>query len=480
MSSSNIIFQMEYKYCKNKRNGISRWMDYASKKQNADSSSIDDYNLLKDYALFSDKETYLNESNETFLWSKNGDVLKQDALFNFQDKSKGFFWRGFVSFPPDFAIEHGLITKVDYYSLSNNFITSLILDMGLDLNNVNWYCSLHRNTKNPHIHFCIFEKKVTKGNPMYPKYCISKCKSNIANYLIDYEKFYKLRDETFSNVTNKINLNDLNMIKRQRLFSDKYRSTLNKMLLEFYNDLPKKGRLQYNSKNMVLYKNKLDNIIEYILMHDSVKYEYTKYIKLLDEHQKELNNVYGSSDANKNKKYFNDQKNRLYSKIGNEILNNFKIYQSLDVLEKEKNFLQKHINELKFKSRSDYSNATKETIASELYKLCNYLNLNNLQTKKVFNRWIRNSNYKFDADYLLETFSLKYEKFDSRELYRILKRLGYDYNRYQKIKEKNFYRELNYKRFINKAVDHLLYELEREEKEIINELQYEIDSSYNN
>ena len=182
---------MEYKKFKNKKHGISQWVKYVSNKSKADSSSIDEYNLLKDYALFSDKDMYLNEDLETFLWTSDGDILKEDIISNL-DNNKGFFWRGFVSFPPEFAYNHGLVTKVDYYSLSNNFITSLALDMGLDLNNISWYCALHRNTRNPHIHFCIFEKVPTKTSPLYSKSCISKCKSNIANYLVDYEQFYKL------------------------------------------------------------------------------------------------------------------------------------------------------------------------------------------------------------------------------------------------------------------------------------------------
>lgn len=41
MNSSNIIFKINYKKCKIKKIGIKSWMNYASKKQKADSSSID-------------------------------------------------------------------------------------------------------------------------------------------------------------------------------------------------------------------------------------------------------------------------------------------------------------------------------------------------------------------------------------------------------------------------------------------------------
>ncbi|MBD9105368.1 hypothetical protein EGW03_02735 [bacterium] len=475
MKTSNIVFQMEYKKFKNKKHGISQWVKYVSNKSKADSSSIDEYNLLKDYALFSDKDMYLNEDLETFLWTSDGDILKEDIVSSL-DNNKGFFWRGFVSFPPEFAYNHGLVTKVDYYSLSNNFITALALDMGLDLNNISWYCALHRNTRNPHIHFCIFEKVPTKTSPLYSKSCISKCKSNIANYLVDYEQFYKLRDQTFKNITGNISLNNLNMIKGQRLFSDKYRHELNKMLLTLYSKLPKKGRLQYNSKNMIPFKKDLDSIIEYILMHDSIKYEYAKYLKLLDEHQKELENLYGYSKDNQERKYYNDQLNRLYSKIGNEILDNYKKYEQMEVLEKEREFLRKHIYELRFRSRTDYrTDKSKTNIAKDLYRICLFANLNDRQIKKVFTRWNRNSHYHYDIDLLIASLSISDSDMSIQELYSSLKKLGYSYERYNKVKTENFYRELNYKRFINKAMNHLIYELNQEEKQIISNIQYELE-----
>ena len=62
----------------------------------------------------------------------------------------------------------------------------------------------------------------------------------------------------------------------------------------------------------------------------------------------------------------------------------------------------------------------------------------------------------------------------STEYYKILRSLNYDYERYSKYKNKVFYQELNYKKFINQAMNYLEYELEQEEKQIINELEYEL------
>ena len=246
------------------------------------------------------------------------------------------------------------------------------------------------------------------------------------------------------------------------------------MLLELYDVLPATGRLQYNSKNMRSYKEQLNRIIEFILLHDSTKYKYARYIKLLDEHQKELTAIYGSSSANKNLEYYNNQINKLYSKIGNEILSNYKVYQSLDKMDREKEFLNKHIKDLKFKSSPYRKKENIDSVAKDLNKLCNLAGLNYLEKRYVFTNWISKSKYKIDVDALLSSMDNSKPEMSSTEFYTILRKLNYDYNRYSKYKSKMFYQELNYKKFINQAMNYLEYELEQEEKQIINDLEYEL------
>ena len=137
MSKSDIVFQIEYKKSKNKRIGITKWLGYASQKNKADSLSLDEYDLLKDYAFYTNKDSFLSENSESFVWNKDGDISKNEVVSEIKNYNQsGIFWRGFLSFPPDFATAHGLITKSDFYSLTNNVMPSLIMDMGLDLTNV--------------------------------------------------------------------------------------------------------------------------------------------------------------------------------------------------------------------------------------------------------------------------------------------------------------------------------------------------------
>lgn len=477
MSKSNIIVRTRYKHSLTTSKNISKWVDYVSKKEKADATSLDDENLFNEYLALADKDSFLFEQCESFVWNFDGDVNpKQDVL---KVDDTGFVWNLVVSFPPDFALNNGLITKSDYYDLTKHIMPDLITDMGLDVTNTIWYASLHRNTDNPHIHILICEKKKTTSKGYIPQFAIQNIKSNIGNYLIDSTNFYKLRDNEFKNITNSISLEKLSKVMNQKLFSEKYRKDLNKKLLHLYEQLPNKGRLQYNSKNMNMYRDELNDIIDYILRHDSVKYNYANYLKLLEQHQKELTELYGQTNDNKNRKYYNSQLNKLYSKIGNEILLNYKIYQTMDVMEKEKSFLKKHINEFKFKSRSDYANEdTKKAIAKDLCRLCAFLGLNYNETKKVFQRWNKNSKYDFNFDGMISVYSGLETNINTTEYHNILKKLGYNYERYSKIKNKFFYKELNYKSFVYNAMEHLKYELEQEEKQIISEMQYDL-SNYN-
>lgn len=478
MNSSSIIVRTRYKNSYGTSKHISKWLDYVSKKEKADATSLDENNILNEYYSLADKDSFLFEKCESFVWGQDGNINpKMDVKNNKNIDQDGLVWNLVISFPPEFAINNGLITKSDFFSLTKNIMPSLITDIGLKLDNTVWYSSLHRNTKNPHMHILIYEKNKTTSNGFIPKFVVKNIKSNIANYLIDNTKFYKLRDNEFFSITGGISLKELTKIKGQKLYSDAFRKGLNERLLNLYEKLPKFGRLQYNSKNMLFYKNELDDIINYILMHDSVKYNYANYLRLLETHQKELNEIYGMSSDNKKRKYYNEQLNRLYTKIGNEILSNYKKYQAMDLMEREHSFLSKHINEMKFKSRTDYmKDETKMEIAKGLYKICMLADLNENETRKVFERWLKNSKYNFNVYAIINKVSTLDHDMSSTDYYNTLKKLGYDYDKYNKFKNSFFYKELNYKSFVNQAVNHLMYEYEEEQKQIVSKLQYDLEN----
>ena len=456
--------------------GLKKWADYVLDPSKCDPTSIDNYDPIKNNYYYSDATAFLTEEEECFGFSDSGDIEIRRDITKRKIPESGVFWKLMISFPPDFAINNGLISKYDYYELLKNVMPSLFADAGFKIDNMVWYAVLHRNTKNPHMHIAFYQKENHYKSKTISMMAINRLKSNIANYLISNTDFYKEKDFYFRDIVGSISYEEFAKIKSPKFFTNSFRRKLNEMLFDLYSKLPPVGRLQYNSRNMKPYKEEIDSIIEFILSHDSLKYKFADYDLLLQKHQKKLTEVYGQTKDNKSKKYYKDQINRLYSKIGNDILSGFKIYQSGDKLEKEKEFLKKNINKFNFKSRNDYvQETTKEDIAKDLYKICKFANLNDIQTKKIINKWNNNSNYNLDITNLFASFkNIKYDM-STTDYYKALRRLGYNFDRYSKIKNKNFYRELNYKKFFSNALNHLMYEIEKEEKELEEELRYELE-----
>ena len=61
MSSSNIVVRVKYQTCKDLRHSVAKTISYISDKKKADSSSIDEYDILKDYLSFANNDSYLYE-----------------------------------------------------------------------------------------------------------------------------------------------------------------------------------------------------------------------------------------------------------------------------------------------------------------------------------------------------------------------------------------------------------------------------------
>lgn len=476
MSSSNIIVRVRYQQSTNRVKSLKKWASYVSDKNKSDDMSLDKNDELSDYLYYSNKD-FLEEKNEEYLWDSNGDVKFNKTSIDIDQK--GMVWDMVISFDSHFAYEKGLITKRDFYKLTNNIMPTFLTELGFDLNNVSWYAGLHRNTKSPHIHLIFCEHKIRNNFKVIPQSSIYKLKSNIANYLIDNTKFYELRDKEFKTIASKISFEELTKVKNQKLFGDKYRKELNRKLIELYSKLPTKNRLQYNSKNLKPYKNELNSIIDFILVNDPIKNNYENYYNLLKEHQRELTSVYGESNANKNEKYVTEQIQRLYSKIGNDILTNFKRYSSQEQMQKEINFLNKNIFKMNFRSDNYQKGETIIKIGKLLYTICNMCEVSESQRKKIFSSWIYNSKYGNDVDLLLLECYTDEKSLSSTEYYSAMKRLGYNYDRLKKIKDKNFYKELNYKIIVNRALNHLMYEYEKEQKELARELEYDLVGDIN-
>lgn len=471
MSKSNIVTRVRYKKDVNFQRLVGGWCKYVSK-DGANGKSLRDFSSVndlyeKELGIYDDTK----ESEECYIWDKNGDVSKQDILKDLPKDKSGRMWTLVLSFPPDFALESGLKTKQDYYLMTKAIIPKFILDNDLDLTNTKWYASLHQDTDNPHLHITLFELEETRKKDTLEKTAMKYLKSNIASYLVDNTSFYKDQDYLLLGLDYKIRKSNYTKVDQELFFSNKFRKSLNKDLLNLYKKLPKKGRLQYNSKNLDYCRKDIDKIIEKILYHDKIKYDFEKYYHSLESIEREQKKLYGNS---KNNKYVENKMKRLYSKIGNDILYNFKVYNSKDFLEYQKEFLEINIMNMEFVSRNTKKKSTIIKHAAELYKLGKLASLSDSDIKKLLEKWIKKSKINYDVDLLFNAVCNSREDINVTDFYKALSHLGYTKERYDTYKEKSFYKNLRFKQFIKKANYYLMIETKKEEEFLLEILEKEL------
>ena len=181
----------------------------------------------------------------------------------------------------------------------------------------------------------------------------------------------------------------------------------------------------------------------------------------MEEIERKQKKLYGNS---KNNKYIENKMKRLYSRIGNDILYNYKVYNSKDFLIHQKEFLKVNIMNMDFKSKSLKKNSTILKHASELYKLGRLAELSDNDIKKLLNKWIKKSNINVNADLIFDSVSSGREDINATDFYKALSHLGYTKERYDNLKSKSFYKNVRFKQFIKKANYFLLIENRKEEK----------------
>jgi len=458
--SSNIITRVRYKKDVNFQKLVGGWCKYVSK-DGADGKSLDGLDNInnlyeKEFGIFDETK----ENEEFYIWNKNGNINKKEILKDIPNNKSGKMWTLVISFPPQFAEESGLKTKQDYYLMTKAIMPKFLLDNDLDLTNTLWYASLHKDTDNPHLHISIFEKEQRRKKDTLEKTAMKYLKSNIASYLIDNTSFYKEQDYLFLGLENKIRKKNLTKVEKDLFFNDKFRKSLNKDLLQLYDKLPKQGRLQYNAKRLNFCRKDINKIIDKILYHDTIKYEFEKYYHHLEEIEREQKKIYGNS----NNKYIENKMKRLYSKIGNDILHNYKVYNSKEFIEHHKEFLKINIMNMDFKSRNIKKKSTIIKNATNLYRLGKMSGLSENNIKSLIKRWIKNSNIDENFDLIYSAINKNDESMSYTDFYKALSNLGYSKERYNNLKSKSFYKHLRFKQFIKKANKFLLLENKKEEK----------------
>ena len=304
---------------------------------------------------------------------------------------------------------------------------------------------------------------------LIPKSAIKKFKSNALNYLINRDDLLKLKDELFMGVIKDVRINNLTSLHKDKLFKTKIEKKLEKL----YKILPKEHRLQYNSKNLNKVRPQIDSIIDDILSSPKVVNSYYKYIEKIHDINFQNKEYYGYSKDNN---YIKNQIKKLYSKIGNDILNHYKGYKSEQFLNNQKEYLSKNIFKLNLKTNNNITDTKKLDLGVSLYKIAKYNNLNNNQTKRLIYRWYIKSkfNSSFDEYYNNLLTKVNNNPLTTSEFYKTLNDMNLNKNNYHKQKQKYYIKKFVYNKLLYNTLEHIKYENERIEKEIVESMKEEL------
>ena len=439
------------------------WAGYCGKEDKIDRTTInnDENNFLNHFNGYTDIDFL---ENVTGTWNQDGDVDPVEHIKeqNFKDYA-GYTWDGFISIKKQDSYELGLINKEDYYNFTKDIIPKLIVNSGFDLLNTNWYACVHHDSSvNFNIHFYIIEKKPTKikyEDRLLPKSAIKRFKSNAVSYLINRDEILRIKDERFLGVVKEVRINNLTKIDRSRRT---YKTSLESKLEKLYKQLPVEHRLQYNSPNMNKVRPLLDDIIKEILGHPKLSYSYKNYELTLEKIDKQNKEYYGKS---KEDDYKEKQIHKLYSRIGNDILKEFKALRSENFLSNQKEFLSKNIFKLKLKTKNDITKTEQIKIGISLLKIADYYDIN---SKKLIGSWYLNSKFKdnFNDYYQKIIKNQDYKSLTTTEFKQTFSMMGMTNAKYDKQKQKYYFNKILMNRVIQNAYNHVRYEMEQIEKEI--------------
>jgi len=267
-----------------------------------------------------------------------------------------------------------------------------------------------------------------------------------------------------------VKINNLTSLNKDRLFKTKIEKKLEKL----YKELPRNHRLQYNSPNLNKVRPLINSIIDDILNNPNVVNSYYKYIKKLHDIDFQNKEYYGYS---KEDNYVDNQIHKLYSRIGNDILSNYKGYKSEIVLNNQKEFLSKNIFKLNLKSNNNITENKKIDLGVALHKIANYYNLNKYQTKLLIKKWYIKSKFSsnFEDYYNNILININNNPLTTTELYKTFNDMSINYSNYTKLKQNYYIKRFVYNKLIYNALEHIKYENERIEKEIEENIQAELE-----
>lgn len=311
-------------------------------------------------------------------------------------------YQGVFSFKREFALQSGILEKKDMEKLIRKSMTNVIRQLNLDPENVVWNAAYHTNTDNPHCHFMMYEKKLTRKKLLLSKTKMERVRSEVlSNTNINIQLYFN-KDRQLTELINVVDqLDEIGDLRKYltdsvyRKFS-KYNRKMVEKLIDLEKRLPRSGSMKYNSKNIRPFHNDIREIIQDILNDDKVKPFYDRYDDLIKELTETFKKNYGDGtqpyktkegikigvgDGKKMQdEYYRKEMYKLESRLSNMLLQNIlkaredlndirassgdDLGTSLDIDSEERKSIKKKNNERNTKRKRGTKNYYKRNFRS--------------------------------------------------------------------------------------------------------------------
>jgi len=258
-----------------------------------------------------------NDEKSTGMFDNWNDELTDKQLQSHKDKftvaleAGGNLWQQVISFRPEFLVENkididGHIQEDMLKEAARKAINAELKAEGM-LGNVVWNAAIHYNTDNIHIHLAFVEKDVTRMRGKMKQSSLNKAKSAVLSTLAPRTKEQeKLNEQRKALVDGAKDKRDIVAVAAA--------------IRAIQKELPKKGRLQYNSSQLSdEFRTTINREVKY-LCDTILKDEYQTYMAGLKEEEEFYKKSYGAGSYEMYEDYVRNKEQDLYARIGNVLL----------------------------------------------------------------------------------------------------------------------------------------------------------------
>lgn len=349
-------------FCQPNSNLFSGYINYIDRDEAIRNVHAAEFNIYQDYMGNPYKTTGLFTKDNENLNLEEKEELK--LVFREAQENGSLMWQTVISFDNRWLKENGLWTgylnrqnERKIQEVSRKAVSEMLESEGLE--NAVWSAAIHLNTDNIHVHIATVEPVPMRSRKKYQYYkeyekngrkekvlerealeyrgkfkmsSIKKCKSIVVNEIINQK-------EMNIEITRLIRESIVQKKREEQIRENE------KLLIPFrkiYSQLEgiPKGRWRYNDKAMTFLRGDIDRLSHaYMELYHKEEFEELKS-KLIMQEEK-YRKGYGESNSSFTEGKIED----LYTRLGNAVLNELKVYdkemKTKKVIQKEKEEIEK-------------------------------------------------------------------------------------------------------------------------------------------